>query len=337
MAKVLVTGGTGFVGSHTVAALVAAGHDVRLFARTPDRVPAAFEPHGVTIDDVVEGDVLERSSVESAVAGCDAVLHAANVFTFHPRHHYKMRRVNTEGTRIVLEAAVEAGADPVIHVSSLLGLLPASGPITADTPVGDPEPEYAASKAAAERIAREMQADGRPVVITQPGAVWGPHDPHCGESTTLAISALKGQLRFTNDGAVSVVDVRDVAAAHAALVGTPSSGGRFLLAGHSLMWRELIARLGTVAGRKLGTIPVPHGAAKAVGRAMDWISATTGMRLPIGFEPPWILANSAPTDASATEEALGITWRPLDDTLRDTVRWLHENGMITDRQAGVLA
>lgn len=140
MAKVLVTGGTGFVGSHSVAALHRAGHDVRMLVRSRDKVPKALNPHDVEVDDIVQGDVLDRDSLSAAVDGCDAMLHAANVFSFHPRTHATMLEVNVTGTRLVMEMASKAGLNPVIHVSSVLALLPAEGPLSADSPVGEPDP-----------------------------------------------------------------------------------------------------------------------------------------------------------------------------------------------------
>ena len=91
--RVLVTGGTGFVGSHAAAALVRAGHDVRLLARRPEQVPVTFAPHGVETGDVVRGDVLDEQAVAGAVRGCDAVVHAAAVFSLDRRDAAKLQEV----------------------------------------------------------------------------------------------------------------------------------------------------------------------------------------------------------------------------------------------------
>jgi dihydroflavonol-4-reductase len=125
--QILVTGGTGFVGGHCVAALLDAGHEVVLLARERSRVAAALTPLRITDErvHVVLGDVLDRDAVERAVSDAEALLHAANVFTFHAAHAERMRRVNVDGTRIVLESAVAGGLDPVVHVSTTLALLPA--------------------------------------------------------------------------------------------------------------------------------------------------------------------------------------------------------------------
>lgn len=337
MARVLVTGGTGFVGSHAVAALLDAGHEVRLFVRSVERIAPALDPLGESVDDVAVGDVMDKESVARAVAGCDAVIHAANIFSFHPGSHNRMMQVNAEGTRHVLDAAKSAGLNPIIHVSSTLALLPSAEPLDSSSSVGRPEPAYSRSKAAAERVARDLQDEGAPVVIVNPGSVWGPHDPHLGESAQLAISALRGRLRIVNNGPINVVDVRDVASCLAALVDSRFAGRRFLVVAHNPMFHDLLDRIGQLVGRRLRPVTSPAGVALALGRAFDWVSYRTGARMPIGFEPPWVLANGAAADSGDIEEAVGIKWRTLDDSLRDTIRWLHESGELTAKQAGALA
>jgi dihydroflavonol-4-reductase len=100
---VVVTGGTGYVGSHAIAALAKAGHQIRVLARSPDTVPAALTPLGVDRVDTVTGDVTDSDAVERALEGADAVLHAASVFSMDPRRADEMRAVNVRGTDTVLD------------------------------------------------------------------------------------------------------------------------------------------------------------------------------------------------------------------------------------------
>ncbi len=116
--KVLVTGGTGLVGSHAAAAIAHAGHGLRLLVRRPEQVAASLGPLGVEVTDVVVGDVLDDQVVARAVEGCQAVVHAAAVFSLDPRRGEEMRRTNARATELVLGRAVERGLDPVVHVSS---------------------------------------------------------------------------------------------------------------------------------------------------------------------------------------------------------------------------
>jgi dihydroflavonol-4-reductase len=196
--RILVTDGTGFVGCHTVAALREAGHEVRLLVRKPERLAPALEPVGVDPDrmDAVVGDVTDAALVREAVAGCNAVVHVAGVWSLDPRRAGEIQRVNAPGTENVLSAAAEAGLDPIVHVSSYSALLPrrSERPLDGGSPVGAPPGPYAASKAASEAVARGLQDEGAPVAITYPGMVWGPHDPHVGETSRLALQVLAGRL-----------------------------------------------------------------------------------------------------------------------------------------------
>lgn len=167
--KVLVTGGTGFVGSHSVHALLGAGHVVRMLVRAPERIARALDPLGVRPPEHAVGDVTDADTVRRALEGCDTVLHAANVFSFDVRDAARMQQDNRRGTEVVLTTAQELGLDPIVHVSSFVALLPSDGPLRPDSPLGEPNVPYARSKVETERIAQDLQRAGAPVVITRPG------------------------------------------------------------------------------------------------------------------------------------------------------------------------
>jgi len=202
--RVLVTGGSGFVGSHTIAELVRQGHEVVALARDPARLGAALAPLGAPRVEVARGDVVDRAAVASALKGVRAVVHAAGVYSLDHRRRQEMWRTNVEGTEAVLGAAVDAGCDPVVHVSSVVALwpLPQKQAAPVEPPVGCCRTPYVCSKVAAERFARALQAKGAPVVTTYPGNVWGPHDPAAGEM----VQILRGFLgnRFPSSPAAAM-------------------------------------------------------------------------------------------------------------------------------------
>jgi dihydroflavonol-4-reductase len=336
--RVLVTGGTGFVGSHTVAALLAAGHAVRLLVRSPERIAPALEPLGVGGVEWTAGDVTDVDAVKQALDGCDAVVHAANVYSFDPWRRAEMHRVNIQSTKHILETASERGLDPIVHVSSVVALLPSTGTVlTAESPVGNPEGPYARSKMEAERIARTWQARGAPVVITHPGVVLGPHDPHDGESARTVCELLQASHPPVIDGGYPIVDVRDVAAVHAAVLQSGRGARRYLATGHDVRYTDLAALLARLSGRSQRPIHVPIRLVLALGRAADAIGKVTRLRLPLSHEPVWITSCGARTDSSATGRELGVSFRPLEATLVDTVRWLYQAGRLSAKHAGQLA
>jgi dihydroflavonol-4-reductase len=125
--QVLITGGTGFVGSHTVNAVAHAGHDVRLLVRSEKRVAPALDPLEVDPPPLVVGDATHPGAVREALDGCDAVIHCAAVFSYHPRHAADMATTNFDAAELVLRSALEEGCDPVVNCSSIVALLPRNG------------------------------------------------------------------------------------------------------------------------------------------------------------------------------------------------------------------
>ncbi|CAN5525923.1 hypothetical protein BH20ACT23_BH20ACT23_13910 [soil metagenome] len=148
-----------FVGSHVVAGLRRAGHEVRLLVRDPKRIPPALGPLGVADIAHSVGDVLEEASVEIAMDGVDAVLHAASIYSTQRRDVAEVRRTNVRATELVIDAARRRGLDPIVYVSSYGAFLPVHGAmIGPDDPPGEAHWPYARSKADSERVARTLGA-----------------------------------------------------------------------------------------------------------------------------------------------------------------------------------
>jgi dihydroflavonol-4-reductase len=336
---VVVTGGTGYVGSHAIAALARAGHQVRVLARAPDRVSAALTPLGAGGVETATGDVRDPVAVERALEGADAVLHAASVFSMDPRRADEMRAVNVRGTDTVLGSAYRLGLDPIVYVSSELALLPpAEGEVlTPDSPVKQTSWPYCRSKAESELVARSYQKLGAPVVSVMPAAVWGPHDPHFGEGVTRATNVLKKRYPIVMAGGMHIADVRDVAAVLAAVT-TPGQGARtYMVAGHYISMPDLIRTLADLSGRRIPFATFPSWFLAAFGRAADVVQRRVKARLPWDGEGIWVMNCAARCDDSKTRSELGLEARPLRETLADTVRWLVEVGRLSSREAGRLA
>jgi dihydroflavonol-4-reductase len=336
---VVVTGGTGYVGSHAIAALVKAGHQIRVLARSPDRVAAALRPLGADQVETATGDVTDPVAVERALEGADAALHAASVFSMDPRRADEMRAVNVRGTDTVLGSAHRLGLDPIVHVSSELALLPpAKGEVlTPDSPVKQTSWPYCRSKADSELVARRYQDEGAPVVSVMPAAVWGPQDPHFGEGVTRATNVLKRRYPIVMRGGMHIADVRDVAAVLAAVTTPGQRARRYMVAGHYISLPDLIRMLADLSGRRIPFATLPAWFLAAFGRAADVVQRRVRTRLPWDGEGIWVMNCAARCDDSKTRSELGLEPRPLQETLADTVRWLVEAGRLSPREAGHLA
>jgi nucleoside-diphosphate-sugar epimerase len=336
---VVVTGGTGYLGSHAIAALVGAGHRIRVLARSPDRVPAALAPLGVGEVETVTGDVTDPVGVERALDEADAVLHAASVFSMDPRKADEMRSVNVRGTDVVLGTAHRLGLDPIVYVSSELALLPpADGEVlTPDSPVKQPSWPYCRSKAESELVARRYQEQGAPVVSVMPVALWGPHDPHFGEGVTLATNVLKKRYPMVMPGGMHIADVRDAAAALSAVMTTGRGPRSYMVAGRYISMPDLIHALAELSGRRIRFATLPAWFLSAFGRVADVVQRRVKTRLPWDGEGIWVMNCAARCDDSKTRSELGLEPRPLPETFADTVRWLVEVGRLTRSEAGRLA
>jgi dihydroflavonol-4-reductase len=337
--QVLVTGGTGYVGSHSIAALSAAGQRVRVLARSPERIAATLGSLNVDGIEAAIGDVTDPASVERALDGCDAVLHAASVFSMDPRKAEEMNRVNVRGTETVLGTAHRLGLDPIVHVSSEVALLPAADGeiLTADSRVQRPAGTYSQTKADSELVARRFQKLGAPVVSIMPAAIWGPHDPNLGEGVTLAANILRNRFPIIMSGGMHIADVRDVAAANAAVM-VPGRGPRaYLVAGHYISMPDIVNTLADLSGRRLPFVVGPSWFLAGFGHAADFVQRRLNARLPWSSEAIWIMNCHARCDDSTTRNELGLEPRPLRDTFADTVQWLVEVGELSPRQAGRLA
>ena len=336
--RVLVTGATGFVGSHVAKALQDAGHTVRAYVRTPAKLESVTARLGVDLDslETVQGDIVNARAVTNAVDGCDAVVHAAAVVSTDPTSEIEVEETNFAGALNVLEAAVEAGCDPVVHVSSAAALYPFSAdPVTAEHPVGSARQAYSRSKAKCEHLARRFQAMGHSVVIVYPAMVIGPGD--YGESTQVSPMRIWLTKPFPLSGyTVTMIDVRDVAAVIAASMQPGRGPRRYLMFGQHLTAGELLSLLREVTGRNLKSVPMPKAAFALWGWIGD-LARRFGRDLVLTTEGVEYMFNYCAGDNSFTEQDTGISLRPTAESLADAIAWMRDVGHVTAEEAGAVA
>jgi len=332
--KIAVTGGSGFLGSHAVAALHRAGHELRLLVRSRDKAERVLARHGIALPEVVVGDIVDGDAVRGTLEGCDAVLQAAaSVFG-----DAAAMQANVAGARNVLGTAVDLGLDPVLYISSVAVMFPPPGPvITVDAPVAARGTAYGISKAACETYARELQARGAPVVIVYPAAVGGPDDPGPTEGT----KGLRDRLRYgwaRTTGGLSWVDVRDIGAIIVACMEKGRGPRRYLAGGHFVPWMEEADICERLTGRKVRRVPAPPPLVHAVGHIVDFIKwLRPSFDYPLTSEAAQFVTRGVPCDSSATTRELGVVFRPGEEILRDQIRSMYANGQLDARYAGKLA
>lgn len=335
--KVLVTGGTGFIGSHTARALQGAGHALRLLVRDPQKARRVLGEESVARSELVVGDVTDAATIPKALEGCDAVLHAAALVALKRRDANRVLATNARGAELVVGGAVERGIPSVVYVSSASALFePGLTRITPDLPVAPARSAYARSKADAERFARRLQEQGAPVRITYPCGVLGPDDPGMSEANHALYSFYRDCFVVTSGG-FQIVDVRDLAQLHCRLVEDSGGPASFMAAGEHMPWRDLGDRLDALTGAPMRRLTVPGPLLRSAGLLGDLVKRVVDFNFPLTLEAMVFATRWPGADGSRTSAELGFGFRPTEETLADALRWMVQAGHLPPEKIGRLA
>ena len=333
--KVMLTGGTGFIGYHTARALLDAGHEVSLLVRNPDKMEKLFGA-GV-VEHFIQGDITDANRVREAMAGCDAVVHVAALVSTQAGDAERVYRTNLEGTHNVIGGAVDLGIERIIHVSSVTALYnPNARTLHEESPPGTQDRGYGRSKVACEKYVRTLQAEGHPVYITYPASVLGPEAPEMTEAHTGLQTYLAQFVPLMSSGN-QYVDVRDIARAHLQILEQGPVSKRFVLGGEYIPWKELGSLLDELTGGSTRKLRLNSALMRAAGAMADRLAPVFNWDLPLTREGLTYATCWIEMDDSLIREELGFEFTPVRETLADSIRWLHREGHITDEQAGRLA
>jgi dihydroflavonol-4-reductase len=323
--KILVTGGTGFLGVHLVRQLLDAGEKNLLVMASS--VPEWMKDAGV---EPIEGSVTNTEDIANAVRGASAIFHLAGKVSRDNSDAVVMNKIHVHGTRLLCEAAKEAGVKNIVLASS-------SGTIAVseDDQVHDetyPPPveiisrwAYYASKYYQERTALDnFDGDGRRLVIVNPTLLLGPEDERL-SSTKVVLDFLGRKIPYTPSGGLSFVDARDTAAAFIAALEKGRHQEKYLLGAANLTFREFFARLERLSGVSAPMLSVPKKLAVAGSSFIDSVFKNWGKASPV--EPQeveqaeyfWYL------DSSRAEDELGFRPRDPQETLQDTIKYIRAN------------
>jgi dihydroflavonol-4-reductase len=332
--RVLVTGGTGFVGSHSVRALRAAGHDLRLLARSREKVERVFP--GAAPAELVVGDVTDPAAVAKALDGVDAVVHCAAVVAVEARRAHEVRDTNLRAVELVVGGAAERGVGSIVYVSSLGALFAPGAPLSEHSPIANAQSPYARSKADGEVYVRKLQEAGAPIRTVYPPAIVGPDDPGLSEGNH-TIRAFLIQLMADTDTGFEIVDVRDLAALIAALVAPEAAPGRYVVGGAYHSWTDTIKLMDELTGRRVVRVRISGPLLRVLGRIGDLVKHVYPFDFPLSGEAMDFATQWPGVVRSPAIEALGIRFRDGRETYVDTIRWLYRAGHLTRKEAGKLA
>lgn len=322
--KVLLTGGTGFLGKNVARRLAVAGHSLRLLARAGSRL------QGLPTDaEIVRGDVVDLESLRRAASGCDAIVHMAAMVKMWTTDRSVFDRVNVGGLRNVLEVAAGAGVR-VVYTSSFMALGPA-GPMPGDESLvhsGGARNDYERTKAAADQVAREAAASGRDIVILYPGVVYGPGDLTDGNIVVKMVSDhLAGRfpgIIGPGDRLWSYSYVEDVADGHLAALERGRAGERYILAGENVPMDGLFETLHAVSGVRPPRFHIPYPVATTLGYACVAWAELTGHPPLLTHEVVGVFREHWAYTSAKAERELCYRPRSLRDGLARTVEWLRQ-------------
>jgi len=325
-----VTGATGFVGANLVRLLLDKGFSVRVLARKGSN---RKNLEGLSTE-IVEGDLEDKAALSLGCKGARYVFHAAADYRIWVRDPEAMRRANVQGTINVLEAAGQAGAEKIVHCSSVAAVKPPRDPsrpadessqYSSESEIVGP---YKKSKWLSERAALDLAKKGLPVVVVNPAAPIGPYDIKPTPTGRIVVDFLNGRIPSYIDTGLNVVHVRDVALGHylAALKG--KTGERYILGGENLTLKQVLDALAGITGLPAPRFKTPYPIALA------FAAVDTGRAALFGGEPlaPLDAVRMARHymfyDASKAVRELGLPQTPAREALKDAVKWFTGNGYV---------
>jgi dihydroflavonol-4-reductase len=321
--KVLVTGGSGFIGSVVVRTLIREGALVRCLLRPTSKLERLA---GLSYERA-DGDVRDAVSLKKAVDGCQGVIHLAGLSSWELIDSPAMKEVTEEGTRNLLVAARDGGVKKFVFVSTAAAINASDEPKvfdeTSSFELGKTNLSYAIHKHAAEQMCLAFNTEGLPVVIVNPTEVYGPNDTDLITAGNL-VDFAKSSPVMVCSGGTSVAYVDDVALGAVRALERGRPGERYILGGENLKVKELAALTLEILGQKKRIMVLPNSVIRGVARG------ALGLGIPVPFNPrviPYATRYWFVDTSKATRE-LGVTFRPARDALAPTLSWLKETGRI---------
>jgi len=324
--KALVTGGTGFVGSHLVRALNDAGHEVRVLHRKSSRLIAL---EGCDYESVI-GDVTDFDALMSACEGVDWVFHVAAVADYWRADKSWMFDVNVEGTRKVLRAAKEANVQRVIFTSSAAALGFFEDRTTTETDDFNLSPDdfpYGYSKSLAEKVVAEFVADGLDVVIVNPAVIIGPADLNLISGNFIVKTAQLQWLTPMTHGGIGVIDVRDVAMMHLKAAEKGRTGERYILSHENYKYGEWFKMIADAVGVSRPLFYSPSWMVEPTANLTRFLRHR-GISVPVDENQIRLGARHVWFDSSKAHTELYQPQIPMAQSVAETFVWYEEHDYI---------
>lgn len=333
MAKTLITGATGFIGSAVARALHEEGRDIRVLLRSERYIDNL---KGIKYE-IAKGDLTDIESIRLAMDGCDRVFHIAALYLMWTLKPEIMYKTNVKGTRNVLVAAMDAGIERVVYTSSVaaIGVRDDGYPSdeTVEWNLEHINDAYVTSKHLAMKVAKEFSEKGLDIVTVCPSAPLGRGDIKPTPTGQMICDFLNGKTPVYFKGGFDLVDVEDVAIGHLLAEKKGKSGEKYILGGTNIYLKDMYQMLSDISGIRAPGMFLPHGLDVFSAWFLETIANYITKKSPlitlggcrIVKQPPFF-------DHTKAMRELGYSPRPLEETMRNSIDYFYERGYAKNRK-----
>src|ERR1700674_222681 len=332
----LVTGASGFLGSHVARQLVARGDEVRVLMRASSTNRAI----GDLSLEYVTGDLRDPASLERALAGVKCVFHVAADYRLWAKKSRDIYDSNVSGTKNLLDAAKRAGVEKFVYTSTVATVAvdrPELPTEATDAKLEEMVGHYKRSKWMAEREALNAAKEGLPVVVAMPTTPVGPGDWKPTPTGKIILDFLNGKMPGYVETGLNFVGVEECAAGHLLVAEKGKVGERYLLGGENMTLKQVLDTLARITGLPSPKLKIPHALALGVAYANTAFSRLFGREPGIPVEGVKIARHMMFVDCSRAKRELGFQAGPVAAALERAVRWYEANGYIAKSRAKRMA
>jgi dihydroflavonol-4-reductase len=327
----LVTGASGFLGSHVARQLVAAGEAVRVLMRASSTNRAVSD---LSLE-YVTGDLREPASLDKAMAGVQYVFHVAADYRLWAKKSKEIYESNVGGTKNLLAAAKRAGVEKVIYTSTVATIAvdrPELPTEATQARLNEMIGHYKRSKWMAEQEVLNAAKEGLPVVIAMPTTPVGPGDWKPTPTGKIILDFLNGKMPGYVETGLNFVGAEECAAGHLLVAEKGKVGERYLLGAENMTLKQLLDALAKITGLSAPSLKIPHGLALGVAYMNTAFSRLIGREPQIPVEGVKIARHNMFVDVSRARRELGFQPGSVAAALERAVRWYVENGYVTARR-----
>lgn len=331
MKKALVTGAAGFIGSHVVRQLLDKNIEVRALVK-PKENTANIKDFDI---EIMEGDVLNKNKVDEAIKGVDTIFHLAAIYAIWMEDWKWIYEVNLAGSRNILWAAFNADhIDRVVYTSSIaaIGTTPGKKLSNENTPFNQYNlgSHYVLTKYLSQQEALVFAQNGLDLVVVNPAFPFGVNDIGPTPTGKMIIDILSGINRTAFKGGINIVDVRDVAAGHILAAEKGKAGEKYILGNQNVTITDFMKMVHKANGSDSSFIPeiptsILKGGTYALSLWSDHISKKPPLSTPVEVE---YASNHLFVDNAKAKKELGLKFRPVEDSLKESIAWFKENNML---------